>query len=304
MRKTLLIVLALFTLMPLVSAQSFYATRRDRNLIVSGGTGAARYFGDLVQPGDLGKVRPNLYFGAEYFFTARISVRAEATWFQIAGADAIEIERNLSFKANNFELGGSATLQLFPNEKKFYQRKVVNPYIFAGYAFLWSNPTAEYQGKTYALQPLQTEGEKYSRIQPVIPYGFGIKIKSSPWMDIAVEACYRETFTDYLDDVSKRRYVDRSTLPGGVNGISAKLSDRRNEIGTEPPSPTTQGVRGNPNYEDSYATVNVKLLFYVPSSFGSGKKLYTAKRKASKKTGGMYKVKKRAMKPHAPKKRR
>lgn len=290
--------------MPTVLGQSFYAVRRDRNLIVSGGTGVTKYFGDLVDDRTIGKVRPNLNVGAEYYLLSMVSVRAEAIWFQIAAKDALEVERNLSFFANNFELSGSVAVQLFPNEKKFYQRKTFNPYLFVGYAFLWSNPKTVYQGKTYALQPLQTEGVKYSRIQPVIPYGFGVKIKTSPWMDISIEAAYRETFTDYLDDVSKKRYVDRAALPGGVDGISAKLSDRRNEIGTEPPNPTQVGVRGNPDYEDAYAFITVKAHLYVPTSFGTNRKLYSSKRKANKKYGGMFKTKKRLLKPRAPKKRR
>ena len=49
-------------------AQSFYAIRRNRNLLVSAGSGIAYYQGDLVDPKEIGKVRPNFALGAEYFF--------------------------------------------------------------------------------------------------------------------------------------------------------------------------------------------------------------------------------------------
>src|SRR5690242_5706298 len=54
-----------------VDAQSFYAVRRERNLIATVGTGVANYFGELVNPGEIGKTRYNLIVGAEYYLTKR-----------------------------------------------------------------------------------------------------------------------------------------------------------------------------------------------------------------------------------------
>ncbi len=42
----------------------------------------------------------------------------------------------------------------------------------------------------------------YSRIQPTIPLGFGVKYKINPKFDIGLEASSRITFFDYLDRVA------------------------------------------------------------------------------------------------------
>jgi hypothetical protein len=296
MHKGLIIVLVFILMCPVfTSAQSFYALRRDRDLIVGGGTGVARYFGELVNPGSVGKVRPNINVGAEYFFSRRISARTDLTWFQISGTDATanddRVERNLSFFSNNIELNLTGAIQLFPNDKKFYQRPGFNVYGFAGVGLLRFNPKAVYQGDKVALQPLQTEGVKYSRMQFVIPMGLGVKLKVNPWINIAVEGGYRETFTDYLDDISSRRYKDPSTLS---SPLSVALSDRRKERDPEYPLDFTAGVRGNPTSEDSYFILTAKVQFYVPTNFGNSRKLYNSKRKAYyKKPGGMFKTKRR-----------
>lgn len=298
MRKATLYVILLFLLFPIVSkSQSFYALRRNRDLIFNGGTGASQYFGELANPKQLNRSRMNLSAGLEYFVSNRISLRGDLTWFQLSGSDEFansdRKERNLSFFSNNLELDALGSIQLFPNESKFYKRHGFNIYGFAGVGLLYFNPKTRYEGEVYALQPLQTEGVKYSRFQFVIPFGLGVKLKINPLLDLSVDGSFRETFTDYLDDISKRRYVDRSTLPGGVNGISAKLSDRRNEIGTEPPNPTEQGVRGNPQKEDAYFLFSARISYYLPLQLNGSNLLYRQKRKVNKNAGGMYKVRRK-----------
>ncbi|MCE2732439.1 MAG: outer membrane beta-barrel protein [Cyclobacteriaceae bacterium] len=282
MRKPTLIILSLLTLLPIFSfGQSFYALRRDRDLVISAGTGVTKFYGDLVNPNDFGKARLNINIGAEYFLGRRISARTDLTWFQLAGDDALansdRVTRNLSFFSNNLEWNITGAIQLIPNGKKFYQRPGLNFYAFGGIGLLYTNPKARYNGETVALQPLQTEGVKYNRVQFVIPMGFGVKYKVNPWFNIAVEGCYRETFTDYLDDVSSRRYPDPSTLS---SPLAIALSDRRKEYNPSSPLDFTKGVRGNPENEDAYFIITVKGQFYVPWEFANSKKLYKSKRKA------------------------
>jgi Outer membrane protein beta-barrel domain len=304
MRRIHSIAFILLLQLPLLaSAQSFYALRKERDLIVSVGSGATKFYGDLVNPGQIGKVRMNVNVGAEYYFTNRISARAEVTWFQLSGDDALantdRRERNLSFFSNNIELDFTGAIQLIPNGKKFYQRAGFNIYGWGGVGVLYFNPKTTYEGEVVKLQPLQTEGVKYRRTQFVLPVGLGVKIKVNPWMNVAIEGGYRETFTDYLDDVSVRRYPDPANLIGGVGGLSAKLSDRRVEIGTQPSDPQNVGVRGNPDNQDAYFILNVKAQFYMPTTLNLQRKLFTAKRKAYYKKpgkGGMFKIKRNAAK--------
>jgi hypothetical protein len=286
MLKWLKITVLILSLVPFIAqAQSFYSFRAvNRNLMVSAGSGVATYKGEMVDPGELGMARANIAFGAEYFVYPRISARANLTWFQLSGDDAkandSRIERNLHFRSNNVELSFTGAVHLFPNGPRFYQRPSIHVYGFAGFGLLYFNPKAEYQGEWVALQPLQTEGTKYSRFTPVIPMGFGAKIKIDPFWNIVIEGGYRETFTDHLDDVSRNNYLAASELK---SDLARALADRRNEIGTLPADrdPTTFGRRGNPSRDDSYIILNVSIQYYLPKElFGSQRKLYNRKRRS------------------------
>jgi hypothetical protein len=282
MKKLAILVFIGLTTVPFVgNSQSFFAIRRDRNFLVSVGTGTATYKGEMVNPGDFGSLRPNVAIGAEYYLNSRLSARAELTYFQLRGddkkADDDRWERNLSFKSGNVEFALLGAVNLSPMGLRFYQRSALNFHAFAGVGVLYFNPKAEIDGKTYALQPLQTEGKKYSRIQPVIPFGLGARIKLDPFFNILVEGGYRITFTDYLDDVSIRRYPDPSLLK---SDLARRLSDRRPEIGTQPDNPTQVGVRGNPKENDGYLILNVTLQYYLPKMiFQDYNKLYNTRRK-------------------------
>jgi len=266
------------------SSQSFYALRRDRNFLVSLGSGTANYKGEMVNPGEWGKLRPNVAIGAEYYLTSRISARAELTWFQIAGNDADadddRVERNLSFRANCLELSALGAINLTPMGLRFYQRSSLNFHFFTGPGLLFFNPKAKYQGEWHALQPLQTENKKYSRFQFVVPVGIGARIKLDPFFNILVEGGYRFTFTDYLDDASSTRYVAVSSL-NVQSDLARALSDRRVEIDTQPSRPTEVGKRGNPEENDGYLILNISLQYYIPKMmFTNYNKLYNVKRKA------------------------
>jgi hypothetical protein len=298
MGKARIIVFLLMALPSLLEAQSFYAVRRNRELILNVGTGTANYFGELVNPHQLGAVRPNIVVGAEYFLTPRIASRAELTWFNIAGSDSKANDqdrrnRNLSFTSSNWEFNVCGVVNLSPMGHRFYQRSLLNFYGFGGIALLYMNPKTEFEGKKYALQPLQTEGVKYSRFQPTIPLGFGIKIKYGPFFNICLEGGYRITFTDHLDDVSARKYPDPNTLK---SQMSINLSDRILEGYDErhedvPPAyvnggqgPASHGPwrRGDPTRKDGYFLMNIKVQYYLPYEVfhTSQRKLYNQKRKA------------------------
>jgi hypothetical protein len=283
MQKSIKFLLFAITLIPFIAeSQSFYAIRRNRNLLLSLGSGIAYYKGDLVDPGELGVLKPNVVIGAEYFFLPRFSARAGITWFMTSGSDLKanddRQERNLHFRSSNWELSATGTVNLIPIGTRFYQRALINLHGFIGVGLLYFNPKAEYQGDWVALQPLETELKKYSRFQPVIPFGLGARIKIDPFFNVIVEGGYRKTFTDYLDDISRTRYPDASLLK---SDLSRALSDRRPEIGTQPSRPTEVGKRGNPANDDGYFIANITVQFYFPKEImrNSQRKLYNQKRK-------------------------
>jgi hypothetical protein len=290
-RKFTLFIVLLTVAFLETSAQSFYSYRRDRDFIVSIGSGTTNYFGEMVNPGSWGTTRPNIILGAEYHLSNRVALRGEFSWFQISGNDADANDdrkkRNLNFTSNNYELDVTGAVYLLPQGVRFYQRSKLNPYVFAGIGLLYMNPTTrDSQGNKHALQPLRTEGVSYSRFQPVIPFGGGVKLKVNPFFNVIVEAGYRLTFTDYLDDVSSQRYVDFSLVNGPV---AEELSDRRvgddrpvDNPATEVDERLTTGKRGNPEANDHYMMINLKIQYYLPyqvfNKVGQ-RKLYRNKRK-------------------------
>ncbi len=266
MRHFLFIALVANLFASVADAQSFYSVRRERSLILVAGTGTSTYFGELANDGDYIDAKPNLNAGLQYFFGNHISARAEITWFSLKGSDAIagdpgRVPRNLSFNSNNYEISGTAAYSLFSNGDRFYRRPGINIYGFAGFGFIFFNPTTEYNGDKVALQPLQTELVAYNRFGLVIPYGLGLRLKVTPIFNISIEGGYRTTFTDYLDDVSTT-HKDPSKFS---DPLAAALSDRRPEIGKAIVPDGTK--RGNPKTNDGYMLLNAKLEYYLPMDF-------------------------------------
>ncbi|HRG11038.1 MAG TPA: DUF6089 family protein, partial [Cyclobacteriaceae bacterium] len=270
-------------------AQSFYAIRKNRSLILVAGTGTSTYFGELANPGDYFDAKLNISAGLQYYLTPQISLRSEVNWFTLQGSDADSDDserkqRNLSFRSRNVEFNVTGIINLFANGNRYYRRPYFNVYGFGGVGLLYFNPKAELNGTWHALQPLQTEGVKYSRVTPVIPFGLGVRLKFGPNMNIAIEGGYRKIFTDYLDDVSTV-YPVQSSL---ASDIARSLSVRYDNV----PAGIEGLQRGNPSSDDGYMMVNVKLEYYLPFDLhdnGNGR-MYSKKRSASyryKKRGGL-----------------
>ncbi|MCE7864017.1 MAG: hypothetical protein DYG99_10805 [Bacteroidetes bacterium CHB5] len=288
MRK-LLVLIVLVAIAESAIAQSFYAIRKNRSLIAVVGTGTSTYFGELANPGDYFDAKLNVNAGLQYYLTPQISLRSEINWFTLEGSDANandheRQQRNLSFRSRNVEFNAVGMINLFPNGNRYYRRPYFNVYGFGGVGLLYFNPKAELNGTWHALQPLQTEGVKYSRITPVIPFGVGVRLKFGPNMNIAFEGSYRKTFTDYLDDVSTV-YPVQSSLS---SDLARSLSVRYELV-----PPSIEGLqRGNPSREDGYMMFNVKMEYYLPIDIqdnGNGR-MYSKKRSASyryNKRGGL-----------------
>lgn len=282
MRKGILLLLILAPV--LASSQTFYAVRKERSLILVGGFGTASYFGDLKDPGDLIDVKPSISAGLQFYFTPRISMRSELTYFSIKGddessSDQSRVDRNLSFTASNFELNAVGIVDLLPLGRRFYQRPGINIYGLAGVGVMYMNPKAEYNGVKHALQPLKTEDVSYSRFQPVIPYGLGVRFKAGPFFNIGIESIWRKTFTDYVDDVS----TVHPNKAGWTDPVRVALSDRRVE-GNPELSPYAPGAkRGDSTKDDAYHLLLLKIEYYLPNNFlfkDPYQKLYNTKRRA------------------------
>lgn len=285
-------------------SQSFYNFRRQRDVIVSLGLGTSSYFGDLNDPGDKFDTPFNINLGLEYFLTDRISLRSELTYFRLDGDDADSdtegrVRRNLSFESNNGEFNIVGIFNLRSNGRRFYQRPAINMYGFLGLGVAYFNPRGEVPqnyitgdgvngtpiplsdaGEMVALQPLNTEGADYNRFTMVVPFGGGIRFKAGPFFNIALEAGYRITFTDYLDDVSTN-FRDQAEF--GDDYVAAAMADRRPEIGL--PRLETGKIRGDESDNDGYMLYNIKVEFYLPTHILSSSSLERNRRRSNRPRG-------------------
>ena len=141
--------------------------------------------------------------------------------------------RNLHFRNDIFEGTIAGEWSIFPLSGHFSKRKLFSPYVFGGLTILRHNPEAKapdrFGGTWIALRDIGTEGqniglaEKYSRTQLAFTSGFGVNYRVSDRIDIGLRFGYRQTTTDYLDDVSGR-YLDLGVFGG--NELARSMSDR------------------------------------------------------------------------------
>jgi hypothetical protein len=188
-------------------------------------------------------------------------------------------QRNLDFRTKIYSVYGAIeflpTMLLSNGE---YEPRF-RPYVFAGIGFFKFNPqgslTDANGNKTwYNLQPLRTEGEgmaeypdskPYKLNQMYIPLGGGIKYYLSDRVNVSMEVLYRKTFTDYLDDVSKK-YIDPNNFAKYLSAADADIARRISDkaIGIIYPGMTRYPAgtqRGDLKNADTYFSVVAKIGF-------------------------------------------
>jgi hypothetical protein len=207
--------------------------------------------------------------------TDRFSISLASTFTTVSGNDdnadkpAFQA-RNLSFRSKLFTAG--LHLHYYITGYNPLHNKYFSPYVTSGISYFHFNPTAAYDGVTYALQPLGTEGQGTSAFpdrQPYalhavsIPMGVGIKYALSKQWNIAFDVIANKTFTDYLDDVSTT-YVDAATLISENGSLSYELSNRTDEFLASEPLPYDETQpRGNPHFKDWFGTAGFVISYNI-----------------------------------------
>jgi len=207
--------------------------------------GTSFYLGDLnSMPFQNAKFAGGLIY--RYNFTPRIALKANILFGKIAATDENNHslrrlkddngnfllhangdyvyswdfrERNLSFSSPLTEISAQLEINFF-NVYTAGHKNQISPYLFGGGALFSFNPQGVYDGRTYDLQPIGTEGqgrdgmsEKYALTGFAIPFGIGFKANIGRYICIGAEWGLRFTFTNYLDDVGGL-YYDFSPYDG------------------------------------------------------------------------------------------
>jgi len=199
-------------------------------------------------------------------FEERYSIRAQAMYGKISANDAdaspaYKVNRNLNFESSVFEIAVMAEFNFFEfitgSKKKSH-----SPYIFGGVGVFNFNPTAVVNGESFALQPLGTEGQgsslsnnaNYGLWGLSLPFGLGYRYTPADNISISVEIGFRNTTTDYLDDVSGL-YVNTKKLENESGAEAAFFSDR-----SITPTDKTGTMRGDSDRNDWYVFSGITLF--------------------------------------------
>ena len=246
---------------------------------LGGGKGTGKKFIKDLNPGK-SQFSGGIFLSAAYRYA--IVLRAEATWGSVKADDKVlakvkettlgRYDRNLSFKSIVYEVMLAAEIhpRYFKKYKKGEKLPRLSPYLMGGVGYFSFNPKAKLNDLWIELQPLSTEGQgfseypnrKFYRLKQLnFPVGAGIKYKISPLFNFTAECVYRILHTDYLDDVSTR-YIDQAVFSNHFMGEqlfqAQSLHDRQKELNAAHIS-TKDDIRGNPNNNDAYFTINLKL---------------------------------------------
>lgn len=239
--------------------------RAQKGLELGAWVGASQYFGDLqtefaiTDPGFAGGL--NL----RYNFDTRISFKTSLNYARLSASDAdsqntFERQRNLSFYSNTYDL----TSQIEFNFLKYVHGSkdhFFTPYLFAGLSVFSFNPKTELNGEQFNLRLFGTEGqaigEEYGRFSVATTLGMGLKWDLNYDWSMNVEFGIRNTYTDYIDDVSTT-YPDLNALRALRGQQAVDLSDRS----TGPGIGEFNRQRGNSRNKDNYAFFGVSIMRY------------------------------------------
>jgi hypothetical protein len=240
---------------------------------VGGWLGASGYIGDLNPENPSKFTDPAASIFVRYAYSEFSGLKLAFTYGHVSADDADSPYeqhrlRNLNFHSDILELG--LTYEYYFQRYVMGSRKHrFSPYTFVGISGFYFEPKTELNGQTYFLRKLNTEGQgtsapgakkAYGNINMAIPFGIGIKYNFASNFNIGLELGYRNTFTDYLDDVSGK-YADKMLLATERSAISSDLSDRSGEVNNGIYAGETGALRGDPSRRDFYMFTGVTFSY-------------------------------------------
>lgn len=197
------------------------------------------------------------------------------------GAEVDRLLRNLSFKSSVTEIYAAA--EIYPTV--FFESfdglmGKFRPYGVIGVGAFRFNPKAQdVNGEWVALQPLRLEGQgmaeypdrkEYKLIQAEIPMGFGFKYYLKENMYVGLEVLHRQTFTDYIDDVSTG-YIDPVHFNTYLSAADAARARRLYYRGNYQSAVSNPGniqtfQRGDPTENDAFFSTFLRFGWRLNSA--------------------------------------
>ena len=267
----------------LVSFQAFsqFDYSSDYNLHL--GVGGSGYLGDIVKTDlpILNQASLSFSAGISYNISDRFRTRLNFALFNLRGDDKLATNeiyklRNLNFKSSVWEVGLLAEYDLL--DREYYQ---LIPYVFGGLGVFHFNPyTIDASQDKVFLHDIGTEGQyleqsgypqPYKTTQLNIPLGFGLKYEVSEGLDLGLEFNYRILFTDYVDDLSSNKFVDRNLFLNSPYYKSNNIAQTAYDLSYRATNTSSYNIympRANPNKNDRYYTYQLSAIFKLGSGGG------------------------------------
>lgn len=259
----------LLSLLGRAASAQMYFTSAEMGLSFGG----SQYFGDLNDRYGIKTVNRAYGMYIRKHYNQYISVKFGGYYTKVGYADKLNTDlfqhqRNLDFKSEIIEASFQAEFNFF----RFvtgdpYHR--FTPYLTLGVGAFTYNPYTTYQGNTYYLRPLGTEGQnlpgyesrKYGSYSPCFPVGVGFKYWIVGGINLTVEIADRLTMTDYIDDVSTT-YVGKDMFPVNPKTPAYLLQDRSIELDPNTPLGRKGKQRGNASTKDQYLMGIISLSWH------------------------------------------
>lgn len=240
-----------------------------------GGTlGASNYLGDIggkektrkdfISDLKLAQTRWNVGGFVRYSAASNVSYKVAIDYIRLEGDDKLSSNpgrqyRNFNFKNDIVDLSYAISYFFYSNNdigNTYRFRNGLRAYGFIGAGAFYTNPKTYYQGSWVALQPYQTEGNKYKKVVLNIPMGVGFYLTLNKRNRLGFEINYRKTFTDYIDDISGN-YPTTPPATKYEQGLVLRTTelDRDANVGAYD-SHTWGQKRGDPVHKDAYVTMN------------------------------------------------
>ncbi len=281
----IIFLLSVILLLPTFLHGQFYNWKRLRYEVYAG-IGATNFMGDAGAPVNKGilsyvwvnpqAIRPVAQIGGRYSLSPRQRARANIAFGMLSNDDRYGgmPERFFHFRSPIIELAGIYEYHIIGDQPKRNRyrwlhlprrpkRTIFPTYIFAGVAGIYFNPQAYTRGEWHNLQPLGTAGQglpgykdPYSRVSVAFPVGIGMKFKVTKFQSINVEAGWRFTLTDYIDDISGDPFPPTQLLLDTRGEIAAILSYRYGGLINEYTYISGGGIRGG-SWIDQYQFVTI-----------------------------------------------
>ncbi len=172
--------------------------------------------------------RPVIYFGGRYMMNNRVGIKLNFALANLAAADIYGDYRGTNRITSTFiiELSGQCEYYLLEEKAKrnvyrlrsykWYKNINIPIYFFIGIGeslyFSKTQVNERYSGIGNFADTFDRP-EKYNHTTPVLPFGIGVRFRLNKVIRFGIEAGYRMTITDYLDEVEKINVETNKSWP-------------------------------------------------------------------------------------------